>query len=169
MSTVFFTADPHFGHTNIIRYENRPFASAEEMDQELIRRWNETVSPEDTVYLLGDFSFYGKEKSTEILSALQGHIRLVMGNHDTRSTQWYRDCGFEEVYDCPILFESFWLLSHEPLYLNSNMPYGNLFGHVHGNPAYDDASSHSFCDCVDRTDYLHISFEDVKRPMGLTH
>ena len=75
MSTVFFTADPHFGHTNIIRYENRPFASAEEMDQELIRRWNETVSPEDTVYLLGDFSFYGKEKSTEILSALQGHIR----------------------------------------------------------------------------------------------
>ena len=40
MSTVFFTADPHFGHTNIIRYENRPFASAEEMDQELIRRWN---------------------------------------------------------------------------------------------------------------------------------
>ena len=88
MSTVFFTADPHFGHTNIIRYENRPFASAEEMDQELIRRWNETVSPEDTVYLLGDFSFYGKEKSTEILSALQGHIRLVMGNHDTRSTQW---------------------------------------------------------------------------------
>ena len=51
MSTVFFTADPHFGHTNIIRYENRPFASAEEMDQELIRRWNETVSPEDTVYL----------------------------------------------------------------------------------------------------------------------
>ena len=113
MSTVFFTADPHFGHTNIIRYENRPFASAEEMDQELIRRWNETVSPEDTVYLLGDFSFYGKEKSTEILSALQGHIRLVMGNHDTRSTQWYRDCGFEEVYDCPILFESFWLLSQQ--------------------------------------------------------
>ena len=44
MSNVFFTADPHFGHTNIIRYENRPFDSAEEMDQELIRRWNETVS-----------------------------------------------------------------------------------------------------------------------------
>ena len=187
MSTVFFTADPHFGHTNIIRYENRPFASAEEMDQELIRRWNETVSPEDTVYLEtgyarseddirflervralpGDFSFYGKEKSTEILSALQGHIRLVMGNHDTRSTQWYRDCGFEEVYDCPILFESFWLLSHEPLYLNSNMPYGNLFGHVHGNPAYADASSQSCCVCVERTDYRPISFEEVKRRMGL--
>ena len=103
----------------------------------------------------------------DYLSALQGHIRLVMGNHDTRSTQWYRDCGFEEVYDCPILFESFWLLSHEPLYLNSNMPYGNLFGHVHGNPAYADASSQSCCVCVERTDYRPISFEEVKRRMGL--
>lgn len=73
MSTVFFTADPHFGHTNIIRYENRPFASAEEMDQELIRRWNETVSPEDTVYLLGDFSFYRKEKPRDPLRS-QGHM-----------------------------------------------------------------------------------------------
>ena len=131
------------------------------------RKCREEEIPEDTVYLLGDFSFYGKEKSTEILSALQGHIRLVMGNHDTRSTQWYRDCGFEEVYDCPILFESFWLLSHEPLYLNSNMPYGNLFGHVHGNPAYADASSQSCCVCVERTDYRPISFEEVKRRMGL--
>ena len=87
MPTVYFTADPHFGHANIIRYENRPFASVEEMDRELIRRWNETVTPEDTVYLLGDFSFYGKEKSAEILAALQGQIRLVMGNHDTRSTR----------------------------------------------------------------------------------
>ena len=131
------------------------------------RKCREEEIPEDTVYLLGDFSFYGKEKSTEILSALQGHIRLVMGNHDTRSTQWYRNCGFEEVYDCPILFESFWLLSHEPLYLNSNMPYGNLFGHVHGNPAYADASSQSCCVCVERTDYRPISFEEVKRRMGL--
>ena len=113
--SAFFIADTHFGDGNILRYENRPFATVEEMDQELIRRWNETVSPEDTVYLLGDFSFYGKEKSTEILSALQGHIRLVMGNHDTRSTQWYRDCGFEEVYDCPILFESFWPVSYTHL------------------------------------------------------
>lgn len=91
-----------------------------------------------------------------------------MGNHDTRSPQWYRDCGFREVYDCPILFESFWLLSHEPLYLNSNMPYGNLFGHVHGNPAYADASAQSCCVCVERTDYRPISFEEVKRRMGLT-
>ena len=48
------------------------------------------------------------------------------------------------------------------------MPYGNLFGHVHGNPAYADASAQSCCVCVERTDYRPISFEEVKRRMGLT-
>ena len=167
MSQVFFTADPHFGHAHIIDYENRPFPSVDEMDQGLIRLWNETVSPEDTVFVLGDFSFYNKEKTTWILSQLQGHIRLVMGNHDSHAPQWFRDCGFAEVYDYPILVDQFWLLSHEPLYLNSNMPYGNLFGHVHGNPAYADASAQSCCVCVERTGYRPISFDDVKRRMGL--
>lgn len=167
MSTVFFTADPHFGHTNIIRYENRPFASAEEMDQELIRRWNETVSPEDTVYLLGDFSFYGKENPLRS-SPLSRDISVWSWATTTPAApNGTATAAFEEVYDCPILFESFWLLSHEPLYLNSNMPYGNLFGHVHGNPAYADASSQSCCVCVERTDYRPISFEEVKRRMGL--
>ena len=167
MPAIYFIADLHFGHKNIIAYENRPFSSVEEMDEALVTRWNEVVQPEDTVYLLGDVSFYGKEQTRRLVELLQGHKRLVMGNHDTHPTRWYRDCGFEEVYDCPILFESFWLLSHEPLYLNSNMPYGNLFGHVHGNPAYADASSQSCCVCVERTDYRPISFEEVKRRMGL--
>ncbi|MFR5135571.1 MAG: phosphoesterase, partial [Acutalibacter sp.] len=59
--SAFFIADTHFGDGNILRYENRPFATVEEMDQELIRRWNEKVGEGDTVFHLGDFSARGEE------------------------------------------------------------------------------------------------------------
>lgn len=165
MSQVFFIADPHFGHKNIIQYENRPFPDVETMDAALIERWNQTVSPEDIVYLAGDFSFYGREKTKAIAAKLQGRKRLVMGNHDNESVSFYYGAGFERVYDCPIVFQEFWLVSHEPLYLNSNMPYGNLFGHVHGNPAYADYSPQSFCISAERIGYRPISFEEIKRRM----
>ncbi len=60
--SAFFIADTHFGDGNILRYENRPFATVEEMDQELIRRWNEKVGEGDTVFHLGDFSAGGEEE-----------------------------------------------------------------------------------------------------------
>ena len=52
---VFFTSDLHLGHANVITYDNRPFSSVEEMDEELIRRWNAKVGKGDVVYVLGDF------------------------------------------------------------------------------------------------------------------
>ena len=168
MPKVFFIADTHFGQKNIIAYENRPFATVEEMDKELIRLWNETVQKDDTVFLLGDFSFYNKERSAEICRQLQGNKLLVLGNHDRHPLQWYRDCGFQEVYNYPIIYAKFWMLSHKPLYINQNMPYGNIFGHVHGNPAYADASSNSCCVSLERTGYRPLEFDEVKRRMGLT-
>ena len=50
MAKIFFTSDLHFGHKNIIRYDNRPFLSVEEMDAEIVRRWNAKVSPDDIYY-----------------------------------------------------------------------------------------------------------------------
>ena len=61
MAKDFFIADTHFGGENIRRYENRPFETAEEMDEKLIENWNRVVSEEDTVYVLGDFSEYNDE------------------------------------------------------------------------------------------------------------
>lgn len=81
---IYFIADTHFGDERIRRYENRPFADAGAMDRELIRRWNETVSPEDTVYVLGD---WGRMDPT----ALHGRKYLVRGNHDTLDNQAYRE------------------------------------------------------------------------------
>lgn len=79
---IWFTADTHFGHANIIKYCDRPFLSVEEMDREMIRRWRAAVAPTDTVYHLGDFAFGKPERIRRILSKLPGHKILVRGNHD---------------------------------------------------------------------------------------
>jgi len=161
MSKVFFVADTHFSGEAIRLYENRPFPDTDEMDRALIENWNNAVSPEDTVWHLGDFGADGHE--AEILSRLNGTVFLVKGNHDTQSNEYYRQAGFSEVYDMPILYQGFWLLSHEPLYVNTNMPYANLFGHVHANPIYKDFSPQHVCVCVERIHYTPISFEQVKK------
>lgn len=98
MTQMWWTSDQHFGHANIIRYCNRPFASVEEMDRELIRRWNTVVKPNDTTMVVGDFSFHKETQTAEILAQLHGEKVLVLGNHDRRKshTYWYR-VGFSEV------------------------------------------------------------------------
>lgn len=162
--SAFFIADTHFGDGNILRYENRPFASVEDMDQELVRRWNETVGEGDTVFHLGDFSARSEEEDRALLARLHGRKVLVLGNHDRhRSPQQWRALGFEEAIPWPILWEGFFLLSHEPLYVNRNMPYANVFGHVHGNPSYRDTSSRSVCVSVERTGFSPLSFEELRQ------
>ncbi len=158
MST-YFIADTHFGAENILRYENRPFGSAEEMDKMLIENWNGAVSETDEVYVLGDFGAEGQEEA--VLSQLNGIKYLVKGNHDTNSNEYYRNAGFKEVYDMPVLFEKFWILSHEAIYVNCNMPYANLFGHVHNSPIVKDYSSQHFCVSAERTGYTPVLFAEI--------
>ncbi len=160
---IYLIADTHFGDPNILRYENRPFQSVEEMDETLIRNWNNAVKPEDTVFVLGDLSSYDLPKTAAICHRLNGHKYLIMGNHDTAAESDYLACGFENVSRYPIIYENFWMLSHEPMYINRNMPYANIFGHVHNNPMYRTDSPQSFCVCVERIGYAPIRFEEVKR------
>lgn len=108
---------------------------------------------------MGDFGANGQEK--EILAQLNGRKFLVKGNHDIQTNQYYRDCGFIEVYDYPIIFKDFWILSHEPLYVNTNMPYANIFGHVHNSPIFKTYSNQHYCVSVERTQYAPISFDEI--------
>ena len=80
--SIYVTSDLHFGHKNIIKYENRPFNNIEEMDKATINLWNETINNEDLIYILGDFSWYKGEKTNEILKTLKGNKILIIGNHD---------------------------------------------------------------------------------------
>lgn len=80
---VFFTGDLHFGHENIIKLDSRPFKSVEEMDAELIHRWNNKVAPGDLVYVLGDMIWKTRnDDAIKILKELNGQIYLFKGNHD---------------------------------------------------------------------------------------
>lgn len=162
---VYFIADLHFGHAEILNYEKRPFSGIEEMDECMITLWNETVKPEDQIFILGDFSLYPPEKTKELTKQLNGRKFLVLGNHDEFTQQFYLEAGFEAVSRYPVIFESFYMLSHEPLYLNVHMPYANLFGHVHSNPIYADYTAQSFCTCVERIGYRPVPFEEIQQKM----
>lgn len=156
---IYFIADTHFSEENIMRYENRPFKDIEEMNQRMIENWNNIVKAEDIVYMLGDFGAEGHE--ADILRQLNGIKYLVKGNHDIKSNDYYRQAGFQEVYDKPVIWKNFWILSHEPLYVNENMPYANLFGHVHNSPLYKTYSSQHYCVSVERINYTPISFDEI--------
>ncbi len=163
MRKDFFIADTHFGADTILCYENRPFASVEDMDACMIERWNQCVGQEDTVYVLGDFSAYmDAEKDRELLAKLNGMKILIIGNHDThRSPEEWRRLGFQECSPWPIIYKDFFMLSHEPLYINTNMPYANIYGHVHGNASYKDVSAQSICISVERIDYRPMEFTEL--------
>ena len=78
----FFTADPHFGHANIIKYCQRPFANVEEMDRVLTERWNAKIGSDDDVWILGDLTMRSGATALNYLRQLNGHKHLILGNHD---------------------------------------------------------------------------------------
>ena len=83
LSKIYFTSDLHFGHENVIRFDNRPFETVDEMDAELVRRWNAKVDRGDLVYVLGDMIWKPKnDDALNIIKSLNGQINLIKGNHD---------------------------------------------------------------------------------------
>ena len=158
MNTFFFS-DPHFGHWNIIEYQNRPFRTTDEMDEAMIENWNRVVGKKDRVFLLGDVSLHKPEKTQNILDRLHGKITLVLGNHDRRS-KMQQTGRFELVSPYPILFEEFFLLSHEPIFVNEQCPFCNVHGHTHLNKCENTLLHVNVCaECVD---YTPIAFEAVR-------
>lgn len=160
--SIYLISDTHFGDEAIIRYEKWPFKDSHDYMDTFIHTWNQTIMPEDEIYHLGDVSSLAKEKTKDILDRLCGHKYLVMGNHDRHlSIMDWHDIGFERVYDHPILIDGFVLLSHEPLYMTLNMPYINIFGHVHGNPIYKDVSPCGCCVCGERNNWTPQLYDSV--------
>ncbi|MFE6798543.1 metallophosphoesterase [Paenibacillus chitinolyticus] len=160
MPNDFFISDHHFGHKLIIDFESRPFADADEMTDVMIQKWNAAVGSEDKVFHLGDFSFLNQERTQEIVRKLNGYKFLVLGNHDRgRSRSWWLDAGFDEVSEYPVLYKDFFLLSHEPVYMNKHMPYVNVHGHIHGQK-YE--GKNYFNVCVEHWDYTPLTFEQIR-------
>lgn len=155
------------GHANIIEYCNRPFSNANEMNEEMIKRWNSIIKKGDKVWHLGDFILGKKDVAAEIISRLNGNIYLIKGNHDHMKNQWYRDAGVKEVYDHPIIIKDFIVLSHAPqpfICGNNNLSF--IYGHVHDNNCFPTWTKNSCCVCVERHNYAPINLEKIIKIWG---
>jgi calcineurin-like phosphoesterase family protein len=137
---VFFTSDHHFKHTNMIKYTKRPFLNTEEMDEYLIKQWNDTVPEHGIVHHLGDFAITGYSMSyiaevDSLLNRLNGKKFLYMGNHDAppvrKSNGWVKTNKLK----CLTIQKQKIILCHYPLRTWQFKAQSSwmLHGHCHGN------------------------------------
>ena len=149
----FWTADQHFGHTNIIKYCDRPFDSVHEMNSTIINNFNSRVTKSDHTIHVGDFTFKNPEK---YIKRLNGGHTFLRGNHDRWMGKQYHDIWIKTIEKQTIVACHYamrvWLKSH----------YGswNLYAHSHGNlPPLGlqwDVG-------VDNNNFYPLSFEDLKQ------
>lgn len=113
---TYFTSDLHFGHKNIIKFCNRPFKDVDEMNYELVRKYNNVVKPEDTCYFLGDLGKLRFEDFRDVINSMNGNKIMVLGNHD-KGTLSFLNLGFQAVMlnGCMIVENKFLTFSHYPL------------------------------------------------------
>lgn len=139
----FVTSDLHFSHSNIIKYCNRLFQNVDEMNSTLIKNWNEVVSFNDTIFVLGDFCLSRNlNEINSIANQLNGRKILIKGNHDLFEKEDYLSNGFDEVYEHCLeiyLHNSFWVMCHYQMarWNNSHKGSFHLFGHEHWNQQYE--------------------------------
>lgn len=131
-----YISDPHFGHANIIKLDNRPFASVEEMEARLIENWNSVVQNGDTTYILGDFCWGKEPEWKRLLPQLKGNKVLIRGNHDLQSMSAELRNMFQDVKDYKEIRDNgrLVIMCHYPilLYKNSFRPDTYMLcGHVH--------------------------------------
>ena len=149
---IYFTSDTHFNHSNILTYCSRPWKTVEEMNEGLIKNWNEVVKPEDVVYHLGDFAMGNRKLIPDILARLNGRIVLVRGNHDFSKSLEY----FPEVYPSLQLEEEGhrFELAHNPGHLQQDLEFA-LCGHVHEQWTKRDPGEVIEADTVSDHRYQH--------------
>ena len=129
---IYFTADTHYGHENIIEYCNRPFTRLGKMEQTMVARYREVVTDDDTVYFLGDLTIKGPQHRGHleyILEQLPGQKHLILGNHDKFNPFTYVDCGFRTVHTALDIGE--FILVHDPVNCLIDKTRKWLCGHVH--------------------------------------
>jgi calcineurin-like phosphoesterase family protein len=180
MPAVFLVSDTHFGHAGVCRFTHpddpevklRPWDDADEMDEEMIRRWNDRVRPNDKVYHLGDVVI--NRKALKTLSRLNGDKVLIRGNHDIFRDDEYREY-FRELRAYHVM--NGLILSHIPVHEASLGRFGcNIHGHLHasrvkkargvdartGEILYGtEIDPRYWCACVEQTDFAPILFEDA--------
>lgn len=128
----YYISDLHMGHENVIKHDNRPFSSLEEMHCVLINNWNSVVTPKDDVYVLGDM-FWKPEYALKIMPKLKGKIHLIKGNHDSLRSDivdlYTEVADYKEIKDNGNRV----ILFHFPIAHWNAQYHGSihLYGHIH--------------------------------------
>jgi calcineurin-like phosphoesterase family protein len=179
MPSVFLVSDTHFGHHGVCRFMRndgvtklRPFEDPDEMDEFMIKAWNDKVKPNDKVYHLGDVII--NRRCLPTLARLNGDKVLIRGNHDIFRDDEYRQY-FRELRAYHVM--NGMILSHIPLHEASMGRFGtNIHGHTHANRVMkargvdartgetlysDEVDVRYHCVCVEQTDFAPILFEEV--------
>ncbi len=164
---TFLVSDTHFGHHGVCKFTNadgskmRPWDNIEEMDEALVKNWNEAVRPKDKVYHLGDVVI--NRRALPIMERCNGDKVLIKGNHDifrlVEYARYFRDIRAYHVLDR-------FTMSHIPVHPGSlGRFWANVHGHLHsGNVMLPDNTRdlRYLCVCVEQTGYRPISLEEVK-------
>ena len=168
------TSDLHFWHKNICKYCNRPFETVEQMNEEIINRYNSVISEDDTVFILGDLGFCGIEKLRVVISQLKGHIIVIQGNHDPDKTikTLLEEGLIEECHkllhvivegdkECP---DQELTLCHFPMidWYNKEKGAWMIHGHQHQLPETPSCSVKHWDVGLDKNNMQPINFEQLK-------
>lgn len=169
---TFYTSDTHFGHDNIRKYCKRPYSTVEQMDSSLINNWNSVVSKEDTVYHLGDFSFGRRnnsrdiDRARDILVSLNGHKKLVLGNHDgiipalREEFDWIGNYLKIEDEGAEVVLFHYPITEWDGFFRGST----HLFGHVHANRT---VLGRAWDVGVDNNDYTPVTMKRIMDNLAL--
>ena len=151
----FFTSDEHYGHSNIIKYCNRPFENVEEMNETLIRNHNLMVGKGDVVIHAGDFSLMKKEEVGKIVERLNGEHIFLQGSHD----RWGSNLPFlweKKIEDLQIVVCHYPMLSWPRSYHGSWLLHGHTHGRMETYPGILDIG-------VDCWDFYPVDWETIRR------
>lgn len=146
---TFFTSDLHFCHDKDFVYAARGFESIDEMNTEIVRRWNERVMPDDDVYILGDLTLGNVEEGLRLIAKLNGYLHIIRGNHDTDTkSERYMELPNVVSVEFATIYRYkkaiFWLSHYPTITANydDDKPWAQhlvcLFGHTHQiSPFYE--------------------------------
>lgn len=169
LKNEFVTSDLHFNHANIIKYCSRPFSSSEEMDQALIKAWNNKVGKNDPVYILGDLIFFKQHKldyAKHIIESLNGKLHLVQGNHDRIDQLKDLFVWVKDYHEMNLLDGTKVVMSHYPFLVWNKSHYGSWMLHGHCHNKLKETQSKRLDVGIDTTkDYAPYSFQEIKDRM----
>ena len=166
----YFTSDLHIGHDKEFIWKPRGFSSIEEHDTEILKRWNNIVTPEDTVYILGDLCLGGNEEEwNRIFLNLNGTKQVIAGNHDTENKIDKYIFKYDMIYSGLSTIYKYnkkkrFYLSHYPTIVSNYEDkafFWNLSGHTHSRNIFQYGEWCIYNVALDAHNCTPVSIEQI--------